>query len=49
MFRVKYWDQVYTVYSVRYDKKHENTYFLIYKNGEWKWVDSCFYELVEEE
>lgn len=26
----------YTVYDVRYEVK--NTYFLIYHQGEWKWV-----------
>lgn len=49
MFKVKYFDKIYIVYSVHFDKEYENTYFLIYKNGEWEWVDSCFYELVEEE
>ena len=49
MFKVKYYDEVYTVYSIRFDKKYEDTYFLIYRKGEWQWVDSFLYTPLEEE
>lgn len=49
--KVTYWstterDTQYTVRSV--DRGECGTYFLIYKDKKWQWVDADYYELVEE-
>lgn len=49
--KVTYWsntdrDTQYTVCSV--DRGACGTYFLIYMDKKWKWVDADYYELVEE-
>lgn len=49
--KVTYWsnterDTQYTVCSV--DRGECGTYFLIYKDKKWQWVDADYYELVEE-
>ena len=49
MFKVKYFDKVYTVYGVKCHKVTDSTYFLIYRKGEWQWVDSFLYVPLEEE
>lgn len=50
--KVTYWssterDTQYTVCSV--DRGECGTYFLIYKDKKWQWVDADYYELVEEQ
>lgn len=49
MFKVKYFDKEYVVYGVKCHKVTDSTYFLIYKDGRWEWVDSYLYEPLEEE
>ncbi len=54
MFKIRkitYWssaerDTRYTVYSV--DRGGCGTYFLIYRDKKWQWVDADDYEPVEE-
>lgn len=42
MFKVKYFDEEYLVYSVRYDEEIEQTLFLVYDSDEWKWINSFY-------
>lgn len=41
MFKIKWLDQEYVVYSVIYNEQIEDTLFLIYDNNEWQWI-RCF-------
>lgn len=48
MFKVKYFDEEYLVYSVRYDKEIEQTLFLVYEKDKWEWIVSFMCEPVKE-
>ena len=48
MFKVKYIDEEYTVYAVRYDEERDNTLFLIYEYDNWNWISSYLCELIAD-
>jgi hypothetical protein len=44
MFNVYYKNSMYKVYWVSYNKEDNSTYFLIYYNKDWIWIDMIYTE-----
>ena len=48
LFKARYKEnkEIYTVYAVRYDKS--TTWFLVYGNGIWRWIEAYKFDPIEE-
>lgn len=44
MFKVKWVDKEYIIYSVKYDETIEDTFFLVYDDNKWQWISCCLCE-----
>lgn len=48
LFKVKFLGGTYTVYAVRGDAEREDIKFLIYFQGEWKWMEAFLFSPLDE-